>query len=152
MSGCISYGPSTVRDAVTTLTVDRQADLFLDTLPYNAHTTASDALWASLPVLTRQGRAFQARVGASLLKAIGLPELITETLADYEARAVEIARDPALLAGLCRRPLSQGEGGARATPMRATSTGERGVAMRSSDGPRSNFMARNTCPSASPAA
>jgi len=54
----------------------RAADLFLDTLPYNAHTTASDALWAGLPVLTLPGRAFAARVAASLLAAIGLPELI----------------------------------------------------------------------------
>ena len=55
----------------------RLADLFLDTLPYNAHTTASDALWAGLPVLTREGTAFAGRVAASLLNAIGLPELVT---------------------------------------------------------------------------
>jgi predicted O-linked N-acetylglucosamine transferase (SPINDLY family) len=58
----------------------RLADLFLDTLPYNAHTTASDALWAGLPVLTCQGRAFAGRVPASLLAAVGLPELVTDSL------------------------------------------------------------------------
>ena len=56
----------------------RLADLFLDTLPYNAHTTASDALWAGLPVLTCMGNAFAGRVAASLLNAIGLPELVTQ--------------------------------------------------------------------------
>jgi predicted O-linked N-acetylglucosamine transferase (SPINDLY family) len=70
------------------------ADLFLDTLPYNAHTTASDALWAGLPVLTCSGEAFASRVAGSLLHAIGLPELVTTTLQDYEALAVELARDP----------------------------------------------------------
>ena len=60
------------------------ADLFLDTLPCNAHTTASDALWAGLPVLTRMGESFASRVAASLLNAIGLPELITTSAIDYE--------------------------------------------------------------------
>jgi predicted O-linked N-acetylglucosamine transferase (SPINDLY family) len=72
----------------------RCADLFLDTLPYNAHTTASDALWAGLPVLTRAGRSFAARVAASLLHAVGLPELVTDDQAAYEARAISLARDP----------------------------------------------------------
>ncbi len=76
----------------------RQADLFLDTLPYNAHTTATDALWAGLPVLTCRGTTFAGRVAASLLGAIGLPELITESLADYEALALELARDKEALA------------------------------------------------------
>ena len=71
----------------------RLADLFLDTLPYGAHTTASDALWAGLPVLTCQGKSFPARVGSSLLSAIGLPELVTHSLAEYEARALELARN-----------------------------------------------------------
>ncbi len=71
----------------------RLADLFLDTLPYNAHTTASDALWAGLPVLTCRGETFAGRVAASLLHAAGLPELITETLADYEALALKLARE-----------------------------------------------------------
>ncbi len=70
------------------------ADLFLDTLPYNAHTTASDALWAGLPVLTCVGESFPGRVAASLLRAIDLPELITENLADYEALALQLATQP----------------------------------------------------------
>jgi predicted O-linked N-acetylglucosamine transferase (SPINDLY family) len=78
----------------------RAADLFLDTLPYNAHTTACDALWAGLPVLTRIGEAFAGRVAASVLGAIGLRELITETAADYERRAVALAADPVRLAAL----------------------------------------------------
>jgi protein O-GlcNAc transferase len=76
----------------------RHADLFLDTLPYNAHTTASDALWAGLPVLTCLGETFAGRVAASLLRAIGLPELITTSLDEYEALALKLASDPALLA------------------------------------------------------
>jgi protein O-GlcNAc transferase len=78
----------------------RLADLCLDTLPYNAHTTASDALWAGLPVLTCLGETFAGRVAASLLKAIGLDALITRTLAEYEALALRLARDPAYLAAL----------------------------------------------------
>jgi predicted O-linked N-acetylglucosamine transferase (SPINDLY family) len=70
------------------------ADLFLDTLPYNAHTTASDALWAGLPVLTCPGEAFQGRVAASLLCAAGLPELIAPSLDTYEAMALELAHNP----------------------------------------------------------
>lgn len=69
----------------------RLADLFLDTLPYNAHTTASDALWAGLPVITCMGQSFAGRVAASLLNAIPLPELITTTLEAYEALAVAVA-------------------------------------------------------------
>lgn len=76
------------------------ADLFLDTKPYGAHTTASDALWAGLPVLTCKGGAFPARVAASLLSAIGLPELVTHSLAEYEARARELARNPVELAAI----------------------------------------------------
>jgi len=75
----------------------RLADLFLDTLPYNAHTTASDALWTGLPVVTCQGNAFAGRVAASLLNAIGLPELVTHNLSDYEALALRLATDPAAL-------------------------------------------------------
>ena len=70
------------------------ADLFLDTLPCNAHTTASDALWAGLPVLTCVGESFASRVAASLLFAIGLPELVTATSVEYEALAIELARNP----------------------------------------------------------
>jgi protein O-GlcNAc transferase len=75
----------------------RTADLFLDTLPYNAHTTASDALWAGLPVLTCAGQTFAGRVAASLLRAIGLPELITSTQEAYEALAIELATNPEVL-------------------------------------------------------
>jgi len=72
----------------------RAADLFIDTFPYNAHTTASDALWAGLPVLTRIGESFASRVAASLLNAIELPELITITQEQYEALAIELATTP----------------------------------------------------------
>jgi predicted O-linked N-acetylglucosamine transferase (SPINDLY family) len=75
----------------------RLADLFLDTLPFGAHATASDALWAGVPLLTCCGGAFAARVAASLLVTLGLPELVTNSLADYEARARELATDPARL-------------------------------------------------------
>ncbi len=73
------------------------ADLFLDTLPVNAHTTASDALWAGLPVLTCAGETFAGRVAGSLLTAIGLPELVTHSLEEYEALALQLAQDPARL-------------------------------------------------------
>jgi len=79
------------------------ADLFLDTLPYNAHTTASDALWAGLPVLTCSGKTFAGRVAGSLLRAIDLPDLITGSLADYEAMAMSLATDPGQLAGIKAR-------------------------------------------------
>ena len=69
----------------------RLADLFLDTLPYNAHTTASDALWAGLPVLTQIGESFAGRVAASLLTAIDLPELIVQTMQQFESLAIELA-------------------------------------------------------------
>lgn len=78
-------------------------DLFLDSLPYGAHTTASDALWAGLPLLTCRGSAFAGRVGASLLDALNLPELIAEDLASYEVLAIALARDPARLAALRAR-------------------------------------------------
>lgn len=78
----------------------RCADLFLDTLPYGAHTTASDALWSGLPVMTCLGDTFAGRVGASLLHAIQLPELIVTTMADYERLAIELGNYPARLAGL----------------------------------------------------
>jgi len=76
------------------------ADLFLDTLPYNAHATACDALWAGLPVLTCMGNAFHGRVAASLLHAVGLPELVTTTLSEYESLALALALDPARLAAI----------------------------------------------------
>jgi predicted O-linked N-acetylglucosamine transferase (SPINDLY family) len=76
------------------------ADLFLDTLPYNAHTTCSDALWAGLPVLTLMGHTFPGRVSASLLSAMGLSELVTHTQEDYEALAVELAMNRQKLADI----------------------------------------------------
>src|SRR5262249_42855740 len=72
----------------------------LDTLPYNAHTTASDALWAGLPLITCCGNSFAGRVAASLLTAVGLSELITHSLADYEVLALRLARDRSLLASI----------------------------------------------------
>jgi protein O-GlcNAc transferase len=83
------------------------ADLFLDTLPYNAHTTASDALWGGLPVLTCQGTAFAGRVASSLLQAIGLSELITQNLADYEAQALRLANDGGELLRAIREKLAR---------------------------------------------
>lgn len=78
----------------------RLADLFLDALPYNAHSSGSDALWASLPVLTCMGRTFAGRVGAGLLVAVGLPELVTSCLVEYEEIALKLARNPDQLAAL----------------------------------------------------
>ncbi len=78
----------------------RVADLFLDTVPYNAGATASDALWAGVPVLTLAGDAFAARIGASLLSAVGLPELIATTPEEYESLAIELAGDRPRLAAL----------------------------------------------------
>lgn len=85
------------------------ADLFLDTLPINAHTTASDALWAGLPVLTCQGATFAGRVASSLLHAVGLPELIAANPAEYEELALALASDPERLEGLRARLASQRE-------------------------------------------
>jgi predicted O-linked N-acetylglucosamine transferase (SPINDLY family) len=84
----------------------RLADLFLDTLPYNAHTTASDALWAGVPVLTQCGDAFPGRVATSLLNAIGLAELVVRSRDEYERQAIELATNPARLAAI-RRKLEQ---------------------------------------------
>ena len=81
----------------------RAADLFLDTLPYNAHATANDALWAGLPVLTCAGESFAGRVAASLLEACGLPELATHSLDEYETLALRLAREPSLLGDLRQR-------------------------------------------------
>jgi protein O-GlcNAc transferase len=82
------------------------ADLFLDSLPYNAHTTASDSLWAGVPLITCRGTAFPGRVAASLLQAAGLPDLVTETPEDYHALALKLAHSPALLASY-RQQLAQ---------------------------------------------
>ncbi len=81
----------------------RLADLFVDTLPCNAHTTASDALWAGLPVLTQIGGTFPGRVAASLLNAIGLPELVTSTMQAYKELAISLAANPAQLALIKRK-------------------------------------------------
>jgi predicted O-linked N-acetylglucosamine transferase (SPINDLY family) len=79
------------------------ADLMLDTLPYNAHATASDALWAGVPIISCAGRTFAGRVASSLLYAAGLPELVTATLADYEILAFKLARDSAARADVRER-------------------------------------------------
>jgi predicted O-linked N-acetylglucosamine transferase (SPINDLY family) len=76
------------------------ADLFLDALPFNAHSSGCDALWAGLPVLTCLGNTFAGRVGASLLRAIGLPELVTASPLEYEVLARTLAHEPERLAAL----------------------------------------------------
>ncbi len=90
-------GHATLPDHLARLS---QADLFLDNLPCNAHTTASDALWAGVPVLTCAGETFAGRVAASLLSAVDLPELITLSLAEYEEKAVALATDDVALRAL----------------------------------------------------
>jgi len=80
-----------------------EADLFLDTMPYNAHTTASDALWAGVPVVAWQGDSFQSRVSSSLLNAVGLPRLYARDAESYFAQALQIASDPGWRAGLVRQ-------------------------------------------------
>ncbi|HEU0095947.1 MAG TPA: hypothetical protein VFQ52_05800, partial [Rhizomicrobium sp.] len=79
------------------------ADLFIDTFSYNAHTTASDALWAGLPLVTRIGETFASRVAASLLQTVGLPELVTDSNEAYEALILDLVRDRDTLAALRRR-------------------------------------------------
>jgi predicted O-linked N-acetylglucosamine transferase (SPINDLY family) len=81
----------------------RLANLFLDTIFYNAHTTASDALWAGLPLITCLGNTFAARVAASLLTAVGLPELITTNLEDYTKLAINLAKSPQRMQQLCKK-------------------------------------------------
>jgi predicted O-linked N-acetylglucosamine transferase (SPINDLY family) len=78
------------------------ADLMLDTFPFNAGTTASDALWMGTPILTRAGRTYISRMAGSLLTAVGLPDLITESLADYERLAIQLGRNPARCASYKR--------------------------------------------------
>lgn len=87
------------------------ADLFLDTWPCNAHTTASDALWAGLPLVTLTGEAFASRVAASLLTAVGMPELITSSIEEYENLSIKLASDPQLLSQV-RQKLEQHRSGA----------------------------------------
>jgi predicted O-linked N-acetylglucosamine transferase (SPINDLY family) len=79
------------------------ADLCIDTLPYNAHTTGSDALWAGVPLVTCRGQSFAGRVAASLLNAVGLPELVTDSMDAYEKLIVALAGDPARLQSLRRK-------------------------------------------------
>ena len=86
----------------------RQADLFLDCLPYGGHTTANEALFMGLPVLTRMGEAFAGRVAASLLNALGLPELVTTSDDDYRETALRLAREPAALTALRERLAASG--------------------------------------------
>ena len=86
----------------------RLADLFLDTLPFTAHTTANDALWAGLPVLGLSGQTFSARVSESLLATLGLPDLVMRALPDYQARAIDLARHPEQIVEL-RKRLEQGK-------------------------------------------
>ena len=81
----------------------QRADLFLNTFPFGAHTTASDALWAGLPVLTRSGKSFASRVSASLLKNVGISELITNSSDEYESSAIELATNPVKLAHIKAR-------------------------------------------------
>jgi predicted O-linked N-acetylglucosamine transferase (SPINDLY family) len=82
------------------------ADVLLDTLPYNAHTTATDALWLGVPIVTCLGSTFVGRVAASVLHATGMPDLVTKSLDEYEALALKLASDPELL-GTVRQKLSQ---------------------------------------------
>jgi predicted O-linked N-acetylglucosamine transferase (SPINDLY family) len=91
----------------------RHADLFLDTWPYNAHTTASDALWEACPVLTWRGSTFAGRVAASLLRAVGLPQLVTADRDAYVTTAIELARDRGRLAAM----RSYLEGPGRTSPL-----------------------------------
>jgi protein O-GlcNAc transferase len=94
------------RDRSEHLARHRAADLFLDTLPCNAHTTASDALWAGLPVLTCPGQSFAARVAASLLQAADLPDMVIQDLDQYEALALRLATTPTLLKAVRERLLT----------------------------------------------
>ena len=99
------------------------ADLFLDGMPYNAHTTASDALWSGVPLITCQGHAFPGRVAASVLRAVGLNELVTQTPEDYERLAVQLAQDPALLSSI-RQKLATKRG---TTPLFDTARFAKGI-------------------------
>lgn len=105
------------------------ADLFLDTWPYNAHGTASDALWAGLPLLSCRGATFAGRVGSSLLHAVGLPELVTESPEAYEALALQLSAEPARLLALRRRLQTEGRGSALFDSARFTRHLEAGYEM-----------------------
>jgi protein O-GlcNAc transferase len=73
------------------------ADICLDTLSYNAHTTGTDALWAGVPIITCWGTAFAGRVGASSVTTVGLPQLVTQSMTEYQALAIKLANEPACL-------------------------------------------------------
>jgi predicted O-linked N-acetylglucosamine transferase (SPINDLY family) len=88
------------------------ADLMLDTFPFNAGTTASDALWMGLPIVTRAGRTYISRMAGSLLHAVGLPDLVTDSLAGYERLAVTLGREPARVASYKRYLAEHGRGSA----------------------------------------
>ncbi len=127
----------------------RHADLFLDTWPYNGHTTASDALWAGCPVLTRLGDTFAGRVGASLLAAVGLPELVTHSVDDYTAAAVRLAGDRDALA----RMRAHLDGPGRASPLfdteattRALEAAYLGMADQYRQGVRKSFRVERVTP------
>jgi protein O-GlcNAc transferase len=100
-----------VKSSADHLARQRLADLFLDTLPYNAHSTAADALWAGLPVLTCMGQAFQSRVAAGLLQAVDIPELITTSLTEYEQKALSLAQNRTQMAAI-REKLARNRDGA----------------------------------------
>ena len=84
-------------------------DLFLDTFPYNAHTSASDALWAGCPIISLSGETFASRVAGSILTEIGCPELIVSSIAEYEELAIDLAIHPDKLSGLKQKILAQKE-------------------------------------------
>ncbi len=103
----------------------RHADLFLDTLHYNAHTTACDALWMGLPVLTRMGTTFASRVGASLLNAVGLPDMVTASLEAYDGPRLGTGDD----AGMCS-PTSGPGSPPTGRPTRSSTPGVRRASSR----------------------
>ena len=124
------------------LALYRHADLFLDTWPYNAHTTASDALWAGCPVLTTLGGTFAGRVAASLLHAVGLPELVAPTIDAYVAQAIALAGDRAELARLRAYLGEQGRASALFDTQRTTwalETAYDAMARQHRDGVRGSF-------------
>jgi protein O-GlcNAc transferase len=124
------------------LALYHHADLFLDTWPYNAHTTASDALWAGCPVLTVLGSTFAGRVGASLLHAVGLPELVTESTGDYVARAIALAGDSEAIARFKAHLAGPGRASAlfdTARTARALEAAFEGMAAQHRSGVRKSF-------------
>ncbi len=125
------------------LALYRHADLFLDTWPYNAHTTASDALWAGCPVLTVLGETFAGRVAASLLHAVGLPELVTPAVEAYVARATALGNDRAAIARLKEHLAGPGRGSAlfdTARTARALETAYEVMAEQHRAGTRQAFL------------